>query len=168
MQEIWKDIKGYEGFYQVSNFGRIKCMEHKCPGRYGLRTVREHIKVQVKGAKGYYYVSLYKMDKGRTFTVHRLVAQAFIPNPDNLPCVNHIDENKFNNNVENLEWCTSLYNNTYNDVHLKRKRYTHRYQYELDKVLENVRDVLSQIDMFKEKYPNVPINEMIEEIKKKT
>ena len=162
MDEIWKDIEGFEGLYQVSNFGRVKCLEHKCPGRYGLRTVKEHLMVQVRGSKGYSYVSLSNMDRGRTFTVHRLVAKAFIPNPDNLPCVNHKDENKANNNVNNLEWCTSLYNNTYNNVHLKRKRYTHKYQYELDKILKNVRDILLKIDAFKEKYKDVPIDNMIQ------
>ena len=113
MDEIWKDIEGFEGLYQVSNLGRVKCVEHKCPGRHGLRTVKEHLMTQVKGSKGYLYVSLSNMDRGRTFTVHRLVAKAFIPNPDNLPCVNHKDEDKFNNNVSNLEWCTAKQNINY-------------------------------------------------------
>lgn len=165
MEEIWKNIDGFEGLYKVSNLGNVKCITHKCPGRYGLRTVKEHLMTQVKGSKGYYYVSLSNMDRGHTFAVHRLVAKAFIPNPDNLPCVNHKDENKGNNCIENLEWCTSLYNNTYNDVHLKRKRYTHKYQYELDKVIKNVREVLSEVNAFKEKYPNIHIDEMISELK---
>lgn len=167
MEEIWKDIDGFEGLYQVSNLGRVKCVEHKCRGRHGLRTVKEHIMCSVKGSKSYEYVTLSKGDRGRTFTVHRLVAIAFIPNPDNLPCVNHKDENKQNNIVSNLEWCTSLYNNTYNDVHKKRKRYTHRYNYDLDRLIERVRDVFKSVEEFKQKYNDDSIDEMIEELKQK-
>ena len=165
MDEIWKDIEGFEGLYQVSNFGRVKCVEHKCPGRHGLRTVKEHLMTQVKGSKGYFYVALSNMDRGRTFTVHRLVAKAFIPNPENLPCVNHKDEDKFNNNVDNLEWCTSLYNNTYNDVHLRRKKYVHTYEYTLDKITENVRKLKTDIQQFKKDNPNVNISDLENEIK---
>lgn len=165
MDEVWKDIEGFEGLYQVSNIGRVKCVEHKCPGRHGLRTVKEHIMTQVKGAKGYFYVSLSNMDRGRTFTVHRLVAKAFIPNPEDLPCVNHKDEDKFNNNVNNLEWCTSLYNNTYNDVHLKRKKYSHTYEYTLDKITEKVRKLKIDIQQFKKDNPNVNISNLECEIK---
>lgn len=164
MDEIWKDITGFEGLYQISNLGRVKCVEHKCPGRCGMRKVKEHIMTPVKGSKGYFYVSLSKMDRGRTFTVHRLVANAFIPNPENLPCVNHKDEDKFNNNVDNLEWCTHLYNNTYNDVHLKRRKYVHTYEYDLDKILEKVRSIKTDIKQFKEKYPNVDILSLEQEI----
>lgn len=165
MDEIWRDIEGFEGLYQVSNLGRVKCVEHKCPGRCGLRTVKEHLMTQVKGAKGYMYVSLSNMDRGRTFTVHRLVAKAFIPNPENNPVVNHKDENKANNCVDNLEWCTSLYNNTYNDVHLKRKRYAHTYEYDLDRITKNVRKLQKSIEDFKIKYPEVDIDTVIEEFK---
>lgn len=165
MDEIWKDIEGFEGLYQVSNLGRVKCVEHKCPGRHGLRTVKEHLMTQVKGSKGYFYVALSNMDRGRTFTVHRLVAKAFIPNPENLPCVNHKDEDKFNNNVDNLEWCTSLYNNTYNDVHLRRKKYSHTYEYTLDKITEKVRKLKIDIQQFKKDNPNVNISNLECEIK---
>lgn len=165
MDEIWKDIEGFEGLYQVSNLGRVKCVEHKCPGRHGLRTVKEHLMTQVKGSKGYFYVALSNMDRGRTFTVHRLVAKAFIPNPENLPCVNHKDEDKFNNNVDNLEWCTSLYNNTYNDVHLRRKKYVHTYEYTLDKITENVRKLKNDIQQFKKDNPNVNTSILESEIK---
>lgn len=162
--EIWKDIKGYEGLYQVSNLGRIKCLEHTCPGRYKgkPRIVKEHIMTQVENkANGYYYVTLSNSDRGRTFTVHRLVATTFLDNPDNLPCVNHKDETRSNNCVENLEWCTSLYNNTYNNVHKRRKRYTHKYEYELDSLLEKYKKLSIEIEEFKQKYPNIDIDDII-------
>ena len=95
--EIWKDIKGYEGLYQISSHGRVKSLfRYKKILKPALQT------------KGYFYVSLCKPNKN--FTIHRLVAEAFIPNPDNLPCVNHKDEDKTNNHVDNLEWCTYEYN----------------------------------------------------------
>lgn len=164
--EIWKSIDGFEGLYEVSNLGRIKCLEHKCPGRYKgrFRTVKEHImKITKNKANGYYYVILSNSDRGKTFAVHRLVAQAFLENPDNLPCVNHKDENKQNNNVQNLEWCTPLYNNTYNDVHKNRKRYTHKIDYDKNKMFKKFNSFLKDLDIFKLSYPN-NINECIDEM----
>ena len=122
MNEIWKDIKNFEGLYQVSNLGRVKCLEHKCPGRYKgkYRTVKEHMMTCVENkTNGYLYVSLSNLDRGRTFTVHRLVANAFIPNPENKPVLNHKDENKHNNCVDNLEWCNAKYNINYSDRGIK-------------------------------------------------
>ena len=113
MNEEWRDIEGYEGLYQVSNLGRVRslnCRGHK--GCIGILTPR-------LDGKGYEMVALYKEGKARNTKVHRLVAQAFIPNPNNYPQVNHKDENKINNNVSNLEWCTVLYNNCYG-TRLKR------------------------------------------------
>lgn len=100
MTEIWRtavyDGKIYEGLYKVSNWGRIKNINYRNTGRERLITPSEN--------KGYLRVQLWKNGKGKMCTVHRLVAETFIPNPDNLPQVNHIDENKINNRVENLEW----------------------------------------------------------------
>lgn len=105
--EEWKDIKGYEGLYQISNRGRVKSLGNN-------KTRKEKILSLKPGNNGYIRVYLCrKREKTKPFLVHRLVAQAFLPNPDNLPVVNHKDENKLNNNVENLEWCTYQYNNTY-------------------------------------------------------
>jgi len=114
MEEIWKDIEGYEGRYQVSNLGRIKSFLH-----VGVRKDVEilddysHIIKPVHDACGYCNVRLRRNDKGKTVKVHRLVAIAFIPNPNNLPEINHKDEDKDNNCVSNLEWCDRIYNMQY-------------------------------------------------------
>lgn len=96
----WKDIEGYEGLYQISNDGIVR---NQKTGKIKKDT----------NSKGYRRVGLFKNSIGKWFAVHRLVAEAFIPNPDNLPVVNHKDEDKTNNKVENLEWCTVEYNNRY-------------------------------------------------------
>ena len=99
IKEYWKDKKDYEGHYQVSNCGRVKSI------KFGKeRILKQNIRC------GYYYVNLYKNNIKKQYPVHRLVAEAFIDNPNNLPQVNHKDENKTNNNVDNLEWCNSKYN----------------------------------------------------------
>ena len=104
IKEYWKDKKDYEGHYQVSNFGRVKSI------KFGKERI---LKLRTDKKTGYLHVVLCKDGKTKAFTVHRLVAEAFLPNPHNYPCVNHKDENKQNNNVSNLEWCSTLYNNTY-------------------------------------------------------
>lgn len=106
MTEIWRDIKDYEGLYQVSNFGSVKSLNYNHTGK-------EKILSTGKVSGGYLSVQLYKNGKGKMYSVHRLVAQAFIPNPLNLPQVNHKDENPSNNHVDNLEWCDQKYNNNY-------------------------------------------------------
>lgn len=107
MEEVWKDIPGYEGMYQISNTGRVKSLsrERKC-NRNSVATVKERIKPHFVNKKGYCQIGLCKNGKRTGFHVHRLVAMAFIPNPYNKKTVNHIDGNKSNNNVENLEWAT--------------------------------------------------------------
>ena len=102
-EEIWKDIEGYEGLYQISDKGRVK----------SLRFGKEKILKSVIDKKNYLQVVLYKNKIKKHFQVHRLVALAFISNPQNYPQVNHKDENPSNNNLENLEWCTSKYNINY-------------------------------------------------------
>ena len=99
--EIWKDIEGYEN-YQISSFGRVKSV------KFGKEKI---LKPRIK--KGYLLVDLYKNGKRKMCSIHRLVAMTFLPNSQNLPQVNHIDENSLNNKVDNLEWCTSKYNINY-------------------------------------------------------
>lgn len=135
MEEIWKDIKGYEGLYQVSNLGKVRSMDrwvaHK--GNSKVFVVGKLIKLQTK-KNGYIRVDLSKNHKHKHYAVHRLVAQAFIPNPDNLPQVNHKDEDKTNNRVDNLEWCDNHYNITYSTPQQRYYRGMCRkvYQYTLD------------------------------------
>lgn len=119
MNEIWKDIPQYEGLYQVSNYGRVKSVgRYKEFKRNDCHTIikewiPERIKAQNTNNCGYQYVQLYKNNKRKKEYVHRLVAMAFLPNPDNLPQVNHIDEDKANNFLDNLEWCSAEYNTHY-------------------------------------------------------
>lgn len=105
--ETWRDVIGYENIYEVSNEGRIRNAQSKrllSPGT----------------SQGYHYVALYKNGIRKNKQVHRLVADAFIENPRNYPILNHKDENRKNNCVGNLEWCSYAYNNTYNGVARKR------------------------------------------------
>ena len=112
--EIWKDIKGYEGLYQVSDCGRIKSLERDVYCQNGIvHHLKEKILVPALNNKGYQYVNLSKNGKGKLMLVHRLVAMAFIPNPENKSQINHKNEVKTDNVVENLEWCTASYNALY-------------------------------------------------------
>lgn len=105
MEEIWKNISGYPN-YQISNMGRVKSLGNN-------KTRKEKILKGVENGRGYLQVVLNKEGKGKKYRIHRLVAAAFIPNPDNLPQVNHRNENKTDNRVENLEYCDSKYNINY-------------------------------------------------------
>ena len=123
MKEIWRDIEGYEGLYQVSNFGNImsnNLYAHKKPK---LKKICNH-------SSGYASVSLSKEGRDKTYLVHRLVAKAFLDNPNGYEFVNHKDENKKNNNVENLEWCTKSYNSIYylNMKPERKKEYADRFR----------------------------------------
>ena len=107
MEEIWKDIEGYEGLYQVSNLGRVRSLRRNIILRQSIER------------NGYERILLYKNKGYKHFLIHRLVATAFIPNPNNLPQVNHKDENKLNNCVDNLEWCTQEYNHNYGTINIR-------------------------------------------------
>lgn len=115
--EEWRDVVGYEGLYQVSNLGRVKSLKRNSIPYYYKNTlttytVNERICKQ-SIVMGYLMVNLSKNNIKEQIKVHRLVAMMFIPNPNNYPQVNHKNENKLSNKSENLEWCTSKYNNNY-------------------------------------------------------
>ena len=103
IEEIWKDIPNYENSYQVSNLGRVKSLGNKS-------NHKKEIILKQSNVMNYQCVSLRKNNKAKMFKIHRLVAQTFIPNPSNLPQVNHKDGNKLNNKLNNLEWCTASEN----------------------------------------------------------
>lgn len=104
--EIWKDIEGLEGKYQVSNIGRVKSLERKVKNKHGFRTVKEMILTQCISSNKYLTVNLGRPND----LVHRLVAFHFVPNPNNFKVVNHINFDKKDNRSENLEWCTAAEN----------------------------------------------------------
>ena len=153
MIEEWRSVPGYEGLYEVSNTGRVRSLD-----KYDSmnRFLRGRILRLFTDGLGYLRAQLYSNSKRKSFLVHRLVAQAFIPNPDNLPQVNHRDENPSNDNVDNLEWCDGKYNVNYGtridrirDIRLKNGTYTglskeeyrkKRYQEKKDKINERRRE----------------------------
>ncbi|MCI0374689.1 NUMOD4 domain-containing protein [Lacticaseibacillus paracasei] len=108
--EVWKDVEGFEGLYQVSNMGRVRSLDRK--DEIG-RTVNERVLAGWYDNHGYRVVTLHRDGNTKKWRVHRLVAIAFLDNPDNLPEINHKDEDKANNVVSNLEWCSSEYNANY-------------------------------------------------------
>ena len=111
--EVWKDIEGYEGLYQVSTCGNVKSLPKVRRNGTGTYIQKERLLKPSNTSTGYKKVELCKDGKRKGFKVHRLVAIAFIPNPDNKPEVNHIDGNKINNNIDNLEWVTSSENSVH-------------------------------------------------------
>jgi hypothetical protein len=122
--EEWRPIPGYEGLYDVSSMGRVRSHPRVCRKLEG-KVVKDYIfpsriLKQTKNGKGYLHVTLTSKPYERRLSgVHRLVAKAFIPNPDNLPQINHKDENKTNNSVSNLEWCDNRYNSYYGTKDVK-------------------------------------------------
>lgn len=117
----WKPINGYNGRYLISDYGEVKSRSN------GTETILK----QEYNSSGYKRVTLYKNGKRTRHFIHRLVAEHFIPNPENLPLVNHIDEDKENNIVSNLEWCNGSYNQTYGTItyrkNVGRKQFYERY-----------------------------------------
>lgn len=126
-QEIWKDIKGYKGLYQVSNYGNIRSLGKHVNGRNSKRFVKGKIIKLFDDKDGYKIVNLYKKSKMKQFRIHRLVAIAFIPNPNNYPIINHKNEIKNDNKVENLEWCSNKYNCNYGTRNDKIRKRINQY-----------------------------------------
>lgn len=118
-KEIWKDIKDYEGLYQISSYGRVKSFYGK---EKILKPSIQHFEYKNKNYKRE-KIELVKNGIRKSLKIHRLVAQAFIPNPDNKTQVNHIDGNPLNNKVENLEWCTDKENKIHAYKYLRKKHY---------------------------------------------
>lgn len=136
-KEVWKIIKDYEN-YEISNFGRIK--------------KNNKILKQYENDKGYLYVALYKNNKRKMFRTHRLVALTFIENKNNLPEVNHKDENKLNNHIDNLEWCNRIYNMNYGTTQQKliKRKCKVINQYDLDgNFIRQWKSIKEAIDTFK-------------------
>ena len=119
-EEIWKPIKEFEGYYEVSNMGRVRSLNYK-------RTGKEKILKNIEDYKGYLEVGLTKNGKRKQFKVHRLVAEAFIPNPENKPCIDHINTIRNDNRIENLRWATHEENSN-NPLTKKKMSENHREQ----------------------------------------
>lgn len=124
MQEVWKDIKGFEGIYQISNFGNVRSLDRRVVNHKNgaTRIVPGMILSPWDNGNGYLVVSLNDKRKRKNFYVHRIVAEHFIDNPENKPCVNHLDYNKYNNCVSNLEWCTQIENVSHSIDNMRRHR----------------------------------------------
>ena len=128
MQEEWRNVVGYEGYYQVSNLGNVRSVDRTIVdmgkgGTIRKRAYKGKVMKQYLNKQGYYTVGLRKPDVShKESLVSRMVAMAFIPNPDNLPCVNHKDENSKNNCVNNSEWCTREYNNRYGTIRERHRQ----------------------------------------------
>lgn len=122
-KELWKSIEGYDGLYEISTLGRVKRLSRISTDSMGrVMLYKEKLMaVQISKSTGYPYVCLTKDGVSKAYNIHTLIAKAFIPNPDNLPCVNHIDENRSNSVLSNLEWCSYSYNNSYGSANKKRK-----------------------------------------------
>ena len=124
VEVVRKSVKGYEGYYEVDQFGRVYGVDRVISvndnGRQYNKPLKAKQMKQTMHTKGYKTVSLTKDGKTKGMFVHRIVAEAFIPNPDDFPMVNHKDEDRTNNFVENLEWCTAQYNNTYGNAQKKK------------------------------------------------
>lgn len=115
MTEVWKNMIGFEGLYQVSNYGRVRGLDRETIGKPPVtkKKIKGVIISPKKYTNGYFFVAPCKNGLKKPTLLHRLVATHFIPNPDNLPEINHKDENKANNRASNLEWCTHKYNSNY-------------------------------------------------------
>lgn len=134
--EEWKDIEQFEGLYQISNEGRVRSLDRDIETSTGTRHYKSNILNKYEKENGYYTVNLYNKGVKENKFIHKLVAEAFIPNPDNKPCVDHINGNNQDNRVENLRWCTQQENNNFE---LYRQHQTNNplkskivYQYTLD------------------------------------
>lgn len=120
--EIWKDVPGYEGQYQVSNYGRVKSLGRVTELNGGRQRKEPELIMKYTKRSGYPTLILRRSGDRKSAQIHRLVAQAFIPNPGNLPVVNHLDYDRENNRVDNLEWCTQKENVRYSSERMRKPK----------------------------------------------
>lgn len=128
--EIWKDVIGFEGLYQVSNLGRVKILSKKIKSMSGYSIRKEKYTKMGPNSRGYTNAALTKGGVPKIIGLHRLIAIHFIPNPENKPQINHKDGNKSNNKINNLEWCDASYNQTHAIINELR---LHRHVFQYDK-----------------------------------
>ena len=128
-KEIWKNVVGYEGLYEISSLGRVKRLSRVKKDSMGRKTLLKEkiLKNGIAKQTGYPSVNLSNNGIAKTFCIHKLIADAFLPNPNNLPCVNHIDEDRSNSVLSNLERCTYAYNNSYGNARAKRRNSLRKY-----------------------------------------
>lgn len=146
-KEIWKNITGYEGLYQVSNLGNIRVNDRRVFNSKCLCLRKGRILKNNKNGRGYINVSLTKNGKSKNKLVHRLVAEAFIPNPKKYLQVNHKNENKRDNRAENLEWCTSSYNVFYSKHKKCKKVQQIDFNGKVIKTFENALDASNSVNV---------------------
>ncbi len=146
MEEVWKVIPRYEGAYLISNLGNLKSTERYCYHNGKPWLIKERLLSKVVGRNGYIEYQITYNKKHRSEKAHRLVAEAFIPNPKNKPYVNHIDGNKQNNCVTNLEWCTNQENVLHAYHHRLVKRCKRVAQYDLNMNLIKIWETSGDIE----------------------
>ena len=145
--ELWKPVKGYETLYEVSNLGNVRSLDKKVKNKYGYRYMPSKIMKPYKNKLGYLQVRLYKDGKNKNCYIHRLVAEAFLPNPNQYKEINHKDENPSNSIATNLEWCDRKYNINYGSHNEKMSLKKSKVVIQMDKNYEplNAFDSLQQI-----------------------
>lgn len=157
MKEIWKDITGYEGLYQVSNYGKVKSLKRTINLKNCKYSKKENI-LKTYTNRGYIQIGLCKNGKRVTKKVHRIVAETFTANPYNNPCVNHIDGNKENNCVKNLEWCNYKENSIHYVKNFSKDRYSKIkskkvYQYDINNTFirewKSVKEIHKELNISK-------------------
>ena len=153
MEEIWKDIEGYEGLYQVSNLGRIKSLQRTITDKNGkVKTIKETLMKHNTDDKGYKYVFLSKNNTKKFSRVHKLIAQAFIPNPLNLPEIDHINTIQDDNRIENLRWCTHKENMNNNETLRKFREKGRRHKQTKDIPIKQLSFEGEEINIFTSAY----------------